>query len=114
MQKITLENEKEFLEATYPRVLFKGRMTKYNPSKHQMEKGESVCFLDIKTGKVGKGFVKKVELSIPMNHVVYTVGTKNFMRHRVWPNTEDAKKIKADQKNALAKLTRRDRKVLGV
>ncbi len=114
MKKITLENEHEFLKKQYPKVLFKGRMTKYNPVEHQMEKGEAVCFLDIKTGKIGKGFVKKVELSDPMKDVIYTIGEKAFMRHRVWPNVADAKKIKTDRKIALSKLTRRDKKVLGV
>ncbi len=114
MEKITLENEHEFLNKQYPKVLFKGRMVKYNPVEYQMEKGEAVCFLDIKTGKIGKGFVKKVEISRPEGRAIYTIGNKTFMRHRVWPNVRDAKKIKADRKIALSKLTRRDKKVLGV
>lgn len=114
MEKITLENEQHFLEKQYPKVLFKGRMVTYDPVKHQIEKGEAVCFLNIETGRVGKGFVKGIELSNPMKYAIYTIGTKKFMHHRVWPNVQDAKKIKIAKKKALAKLNRKDRKVLGV
>jgi hypothetical protein len=106
--------KKKILKNQYPKVFHKRKMVLYDPDKHQLEQGESVCFLDIDTGKVGKGFVKKVQISNPMKYPMYIIGKKTFMYHRVWPNVEDSKKTKADRKIALSKLTRKDRKILGV
>lgn len=113
-EKITLENEKEVLKDLYPMISFEGKVVKFNPFKHEMEKGEAVCCLAIDQGIIKKGVVQKVEHSKPNNYPIYTIGGKTYMYHRVWPNVEDAEKHEADKKAALSKLTKKDKLVLGL
>ncbi len=113
MEKI-LENEKEFLEEQYPIVNFKGEKVKFDPLLHQLEKGESICFLNTETNQIEKGIITNIQFSRPWNYPIYYIGEISIMYKRAWPDINAIKKNKAAKQKALRKLTERDKIVLGL
>lgn len=115
-EKITPENEHEFLKGQYPKIQFKGKMVQFDPQKYTLEINEAVCCLDINSGKVKRGIIKHVAYSDPFRIPIYTIGRKTFMRHRVWPNTDPKfkKELRQTKKGALKKLTPKERRALRI
>jgi hypothetical protein len=101
-----LEKKFEFDEKLpdyYPIVKFNGELVKYNPNKHQLEKGESATYLDFEEQKIKEGIIEAVDNSDPMNLPVYTINGKPHMYHRVWPKVENNKANLSAQDNQMIK-----------
>jgi hypothetical protein len=89
-----LENDLGFdkeLSKHYPFVNFNGELVKYDPNKHELEKGESVIYFDFKEQKIKEGIIEEVEHSNPMNYPIYTINGNPHMYNRVWPKVENNK-----------------------
>jgi hypothetical protein len=106
MKTHNLEKDLEFdknLPNYYPLVNFKGKLVKYDPHKHELEKEESAEYWDFEEQKIKEGIIEAVEHSNPMGFPIYTINGKFHMYHRVWP------KIENNKANLSAGMTRNEK-----
>jgi hypothetical protein len=102
MKTNDLENALEFdkeLPGYYPLVNFGGELVKYDPNKHELEKGERAAYFDIDEQKIREGIIEIVEHSNPFNYPVYVINGKPHMNHRVWPKIDNNKVNLSEQEN---------------
>jgi hypothetical protein len=89
----------EELHNYYPIVDFNGKSVQYDPNKYELEKGESVIYLDFEEQKIKEGIIEGVEHSDPINFPIYTINGKPHMFHRVWPKVVGNKVNLSAQEN---------------
>lgn len=100
MKTNNLEKDLEFdknLPNYYPLVNFNGKLVKYDPKKHELEKGESAEYWDFEEQKIKEGMIESVEHSNPMKFPIYTINGKTHMYHRVWPKIDNNKANLSEQ-----------------
>jgi hypothetical protein len=82
------EMDKE-LPSHYPLVNLGGKVVRYDPNKHELEKGESAVYFDFEEQKIKEGTIEVVEHSNPFNYPVYVINGNPHMHHRVWPKVKE-------------------------